>query len=61
MHGLHGTGGVETRSMVTHDKTNGQLEGRGSMGHDELKDIRCLVPMKKYEHKPHLLKNYLRL
>jgi hypothetical protein len=31
---------VETKSMVAHDKTNGQWEGQGSMGHDELKDMR---------------------
>jgi hypothetical protein len=47
VHGLHGRGGVETRSLVTHDRTNGQWEGRGSTGHDELKDMGCLVPMKK--------------
>jgi len=39
--------GVETRSMVTHDKVNGRWEGRGSMGHDELGDKRRLMPMRK--------------
>jgi hypothetical protein len=39
--------GVETRSMVAHDKANGQWEGRGLMGYDELGDMGCLVPMKK--------------
>jgi hypothetical protein len=39
--------GVETRFVVTHDKTNGQWEGWGSMGHDELMNMGCLVPMKK--------------
>ncbi len=51
--------GVETKSMVAHDKINQQWEGQGSMGHDELRDMRHLVPMKKedyYKHKPHLLK-----
>jgi len=28
---------VETRSMVAHDKINGQWEGRGLMGYDELR------------------------
>jgi hypothetical protein len=31
--------GVETRFVVAHDKANGQWEGRGTMGHDELKDM----------------------
>jgi hypothetical protein len=44
---------VETKSMVTHDKTNGRWEGLGLMGDDELRDMRCLVPMR---HMPHLLK-----
>jgi hypothetical protein len=39
--------GVEIRFVVTHDKTNGQWERRGSIGHDELKDMGCLVPMMK--------------
>jgi len=39
--------GVETRSMVAHDKTNGRWEGQGSMGHDELGDMGHLVPMRK--------------
>jgi hypothetical protein len=39
--------GVETRSVVAHDKTNEQWEGRGSMGHDELGNMGRLVPMKK--------------
>jgi hypothetical protein len=39
--------GVETKSMVAHDKTNGQWERRGLMGHDELKDMGCLMPMRK--------------
>jgi len=50
------------KSMLAHDKINEQREGWGSMGHDELKDVGCLMPMKKetyYEHKAHLLKNYL--
>jgi hypothetical protein len=38
---------VETMSMVAHDKINGQWEGRGLMGYDELRDMGCLVPMKK--------------
>jgi len=37
--------GVETR--VTHDKTNGQWEGRGSLGHDKLSDMGHLVPTRK--------------
>jgi hypothetical protein len=35
---------VETRSMVTHDKTNERWKGLGLMGYDELRDMRCLVP-----------------
>jgi hypothetical protein len=38
---------VETKSMVAHDKTNGQWEGQGLRRHDELRDMGCLVPMKK--------------
>jgi hypothetical protein len=39
--------GVETKSMVAHDKANGRWEGQGSMGHDELKDMKHLVSMRK--------------
>jgi hypothetical protein len=39
--------GVEIKSMVAHDKANGQWEERGLMGHDELKDMGHLVPMRK--------------
>jgi len=39
--------GVETRCVVAHDKTNGRWEQRSSIGHDELGDMRRLVPMKK--------------
>ncbi len=39
--------GVEIKSMVAHDKANGQWEERGLMGHDELKDMGRLVPMRK--------------
>ncbi len=56
--------GVETKFVVAHNKINRQWEGQGSMEHDELKDMGCLVPMKKeayYKHKPNLLKNYLLL
>jgi hypothetical protein len=38
---------VEIRFVVAHDKTNGRWEGQGSMGHDELGDVECLVPMRK--------------
>jgi len=38
---------VETRFVVAHDQINGWWEGQGSMGHDELKDMGCLVPMRK--------------
>jgi hypothetical protein len=38
---------VETKSMVAHDKANGQWEGQGLMRHDELKDMGRLGPMKK--------------
>jgi hypothetical protein len=37
---------VENRFVVQHDKTNGQWELRGSMKHDELGDMRHLVPMR---------------
>ncbi len=39
--------GVETRSVVAHDKTNGQWEVQGSIRHDELRDMGHLVPMRK--------------
>jgi hypothetical protein len=39
--------GVETKFVVAHDKANGRWEGRGLMGHDELGDMECLVPMRK--------------
>jgi hypothetical protein len=39
--------GVEIMFVVAHDKTNGQWEGWGSMGHDELKDMGPLVSVKK--------------
>jgi len=39
--------GVETKSTMAHDKTNGWWEGQGSMGHDELKDTKHLVSMRK--------------
>ncbi len=39
--------GVEIRSMVAHDKVNGQWEKQGSIKHDELEDMGHLVPMKK--------------
>jgi hypothetical protein len=39
--------GVETKSMVAHDKTNGRWEGQNLMGHDELGNIGLLVPMRK--------------
>jgi hypothetical protein len=38
---------VEIRSMVAHDKTNGQWERQGLMGYDELRDMGRLVLMKK--------------
>jgi hypothetical protein len=38
---------VETRSVVAHDKTNGQWEVQGSIRHDELRDMGHLVPMRK--------------
>jgi hypothetical protein len=37
---------VEDRSVVAHDEPNGQWELRGSMRHDELRDMGHLVPMK---------------
>jgi hypothetical protein len=39
--------GVETRFVVVLDKANGEWEGQSSMGHDELRDMECLVPMGK--------------
>jgi hypothetical protein len=39
--------GVETRSMMAHDRTSGWWEWRGLMGHDEVGDMGHLVPMKK--------------
>jgi hypothetical protein len=39
--------GVENRFVVAHDKANGWWELCGSMKHDELRDMGCLVPMKK--------------
>ncbi len=50
---------MEDRSVVAHDKTNGQWELQGSMRSDELGDMGCLVPMRYevyYEHEPHFLK-----
>jgi hypothetical protein len=38
---------VETRFVVVLDKTNGQWERQSSMGHDKLRDMECLVPMRK--------------
>jgi hypothetical protein len=37
---------VEDRSMVVHDKVNGQWELRGSMRRDDLGDMGHLVPMR---------------
>jgi len=37
---------VDDRSMVAHDKANGQWEQRGLMRNDELGDMGCLVPMR---------------
>ncbi len=39
--------GVETKSMVAHNKANGRWEGQSLMGHDQLRDMGCLIPMKK--------------
>jgi hypothetical protein len=39
--------GVETKSVVAHDKANGWWEGQNSMGHDELRDLGLLVPGRK--------------
>jgi hypothetical protein len=39
--------GMETRSVVAHDKVNGQWERQGSIKHDELRDMGHLVPMRK--------------
>ncbi len=39
--------GVENKYVVAHGKTNGQWELRGLMKQDELRDMGCLVPMKK--------------
>jgi len=39
--------GVDNKFVVVRDKTNGQLELQGSMRHDELGDMKHLVPMKK--------------
>jgi hypothetical protein len=39
--------GVEIKSMMAHAKTNGQWERRKSMGHYELRDMGCLVTMRK--------------
>ncbi len=38
---------VVTRSVVVHDKANGQWELRSSIKHDELRDMGHLVPMNK--------------
>jgi hypothetical protein len=38
---------VEDRSVVAHGKANGWWELRGSIKHDELGDMECLMPMKK--------------
>jgi hypothetical protein len=40
-------GGWEKRFMVTHEKANGRSELQGSMKHDEIDDMECLVPMRK--------------
>ncbi len=39
--------GMEIWFVVAHDKTNGQWEGWGLMGRDELRDMGWLVPMRK--------------
>jgi hypothetical protein len=39
--------GVEIRFMVAHDKANGWWEGQSLIGHDELRDMGHLVPMRK--------------
>jgi hypothetical protein len=36
---------LEDRSVVAHDKVNGQWELQGSIRRDELGDMGCLVPM----------------
>jgi hypothetical protein len=46
MHGLHKIWGG-TKSMMTYNKTNGQWEGQNLMEHDELRDMGCLLPMRK--------------
>jgi hypothetical protein len=38
---------VEDKFVLAHDKANGWWELWGSMKHDELKEMGCLVPMKK--------------
>jgi hypothetical protein len=38
---------VETRFVVAHDKSNGWWVGWGLMGHDELRHMGHLMPMKK--------------
>ncbi len=37
----------ENKFVVVHDKAYGCWEPQGLMRHDELKDMRCLVPMRK--------------
>jgi hypothetical protein len=37
---------VKDRFVVSHDKANGRWELRGSMKHDDLGDMRHLVPMR---------------
>ncbi len=39
--------GVKTKSMVAHEKENGQWEQQGLMGHNELRDMGHLMPMRK--------------
>jgi hypothetical protein len=38
---------VENRLVTTQDKTNGQWELWNSMRFNELRDMRCLVPMRR--------------
>ncbi len=39
--------GVGNEAMVVCERTNGQCELRGSMKHDELRDMEYFMPMKK--------------
>jgi hypothetical protein len=43
--------GVETKSVVAHNKANGRWEGQNSMGHDELRNMGLLVPMRRRSNK----------